>query len=149
MTIFGWRSKWWTNTDGTTINYSKDIMGISWWGRFRLIGYWGIHVNITARCAHELGFDVEDMITLNVLHELSHLATPGAKTGDHGDGKSLSLEQKVAILKWNKFLSKKLGFGKMALHYFAQLLWLSDEVLAERTKNNPTFTFPDVIGDLL
>ena len=121
MSIFGWGSRIYSNTDGVTINHSKKISGFTWEKWFGLIKGWAIHINITAWSADVLHTDVESVITLNVIHELAHLCAPGAKTGIHGNTDEMDYITKKRILMWNRFISMAMGHGEMFEIFNGQL----------------------------
>lgn len=122
MSIFKWKSRIYSNTDGTHINGSRKITGIAWNRWCGLSRGWAIHINITAWSAHQLGVDVESLIVLNMLHEISHLCAPGSETSVHGSTEEEGIEKKISIIKWNRFIASAMGHRRLRSIFDAQML---------------------------
>jgi hypothetical protein len=147
----------------------KGACGFAWKRWFGLQQGYAVNDFQVAKDATALRIEVEPLITLNVIHELSHLFSWDPNIHSNGE----EFEQKVSIVTWNYRISMAIGCKRMALSFLTQLMCLkysraSDfedvmkdhcfkhykkhltimESLDERMakmKTTQTFTYPDIL----
>jgi len=103
-----------------------------------------LFIDQIARDSVILDLDIVSLISLNVIHELSHLCHWDCDSHGHGE----TDKQKLSIANWNIVIAKAMGDNKMRFAFEFQYAALMSLTLNERIKDKATFTYPDIMMDI-